>query len=199
MLSVLMDISLGMNYLHSLTLIHRDMNLGNFLLTSDFVVKVCDFGTTKIIDVNQNIDELTADVGARMFSAPESHTCNYTSKCDNWSFGVVLFLLFKPGRKYPSVNMMGYDRAKWFEEISPSDAVEIKALCGYLNFSYLMFHAEIRAEALQYVEGPLRGLVEKCLRVIAKNRPTFPEIMQELVRIEELTGIQRQRSPEMLW
>jgi serine/threonine protein kinase len=43
-LHILMDICLGMLHAHSLNIAHRDMNLGNFLISQDGVVKVSDFG-----------------------------------------------------------------------------------------------------------------------------------------------------------
>lgn len=39
--TIMMDICLGMNYIHLCGIVHRDMNLGNFLISNDgFVVKV---------------------------------------------------------------------------------------------------------------------------------------------------------------
>jgi serine/threonine protein kinase len=40
LLSVLCDISNGMKAMHAQGFAHRDMNLGNFLITEDFVIKV---------------------------------------------------------------------------------------------------------------------------------------------------------------
>jgi hypothetical protein len=40
LLSILYDVSCGMHFIHSHDIAHRDMNLGNFLIFSDFTVKV---------------------------------------------------------------------------------------------------------------------------------------------------------------
>jgi serine/threonine protein kinase len=40
-LSILKDISCGMAYLNGKDIMHRDMHPGNFLMSRDFVVKVC--------------------------------------------------------------------------------------------------------------------------------------------------------------
>ena len=43
----------GINYMHDLNIIHRDLKLGNILLTSDNQVKICDFGlAVKLSDDN---------------------------------------------------------------------------------------------------------------------------------------------------
>ncbi len=39
----------GMNYLHSKKMIHRDLKSLNLLLSSNRVVKVADFGTSKLV------------------------------------------------------------------------------------------------------------------------------------------------------
>jgi serine/threonine protein kinase len=44
LLSILFDISMGMQFIHSQEIIHRDMSLGNFLISRDFVVQVQIFG-----------------------------------------------------------------------------------------------------------------------------------------------------------
>lgn len=38
------ELAEGVKYLHDKSIIHRDLKLGNILLTSDHIIKICDFG-----------------------------------------------------------------------------------------------------------------------------------------------------------
>ena len=40
----------GMKYVHSQKICHRDLKPENILLTTDGVIKICDFGSAKILD-----------------------------------------------------------------------------------------------------------------------------------------------------
>jgi serine/threonine protein kinase len=42
------DTALGMQHLHSLGCIHRDLKSGNLLVTQNYHIKVADFGTSKL-------------------------------------------------------------------------------------------------------------------------------------------------------
>ena len=93
-LSVIKNYSLqllqGLKYLHEHKIIHRDLKSGNVLITSDGVLKVGDFGSSKKFE---DFDEgLTKSLkGSPYWMAPEvvrrdGHGIN----ADIWSFGCVL-------------------------------------------------------------------------------------------------------------
>jgi len=48
------DCCMGMNFLHLKGYLHRDMNLGNFLLSSDWTLKISDFGTAEYLGTMQS-------------------------------------------------------------------------------------------------------------------------------------------------
>lgn len=50
--SILFDVSLGLNYLHTLhpPVIHRDITDGNILLSSGMVAKISDLGVARLVD-----------------------------------------------------------------------------------------------------------------------------------------------------
>ena len=89
--SIALDIAKAMNYLHCCTppVLHRDLNPSNCLVTSDFHVKVCDFGLARV-----KCAEGTKSLGTVQYSAPEFISAQqFTPKSDVYSFGVLLWEL----------------------------------------------------------------------------------------------------------
>merc|ERR1719203_1332496 len=83
---------LAINYLHSHNVVHRDLKLENFLYEkkdSDFL-KLIDFGFSKIWEKNTKME---LSCGTLSYVAPEVLGKSYTSQCDLWSLGVVVFIL----------------------------------------------------------------------------------------------------------
>uniref|UniRef100_A0A671PMX7 Tyrosine-protein kinase n=1 Tax=Sinocyclocheilus anshuiensis TaxID=1608454 RepID=A0A671PMX7_9TELE len=82
----------GMEYLQSMRYVHRDLAARNILVASDTLVKIADFGLTKIIPVDKEYYRVTQPGESPIFwYAPESVSeLKFSHKSDVWSFGIVL-------------------------------------------------------------------------------------------------------------
>lgn len=117
------DVLLGLEYLHMLGIIHRDVKPANLLVSSDNVVKISDFGVSYALfllgsDSAANELELAKTAGTPAFFAPELCQTNFLApqlasvsassldklsestkvlridhKIDIWALGVTLYCL----------------------------------------------------------------------------------------------------------
>ncbi|KAI6125445.1 kinase-like protein [Pisolithus croceorrhizus] len=93
----------GMKYIHSASVIHRDLKPGNLLVNSDCELKICDFGLSRGFDStpDEHIgSQLTEYVATRWYRAPEIMLSfrRYTTAIDVWSIGCIFaeLLLGRP-------------------------------------------------------------------------------------------------------
>lgn len=86
----------GMKYLQSLRYVHRDLAARNILVASESLVKIADFGLTKIVPFDKEYYKVTQPGESPIFwYAPESiNDSRFSHKSDVWSFAVVLHELF---------------------------------------------------------------------------------------------------------
>ncbi|KAF8587834.1 kinase-like protein, partial [Ramaria rubella] len=115
----------GMKYIHTASVIHRDLKPGNLLVNADCELKVCDFGLANTYEGNisshllglsclplQGVNQLTEYVATRWYRAPEIMLSfsTYTTAISR-SIGCILaeLILGKPlfkGKKLVSFNYL---------------------------------------------------------------------------------------------
>lgn len=87
------QILLGVQSIHQMKILHRDIKLDNILLdASQTNIKICDFGVSKILKKQEIMDE---KCGTPAYLAPEIILgCGYEGYwSDIWSLGVLLYCL----------------------------------------------------------------------------------------------------------
>jgi len=105
--TLLYNLLVGVNYLHSAGIYHRDLKPANCLVNQDCSVKICDFGLSRAIGEDQPRMQapgesrlspgsglkrhLTGHVVTRWYRAPELILLqeNYTEAIDIWSVGCI--------------------------------------------------------------------------------------------------------------
>ena len=98
--SILLDVSLGLLYLHQLTppIVHRDLTANNILLTSDMKAKITDLGVSRIFEPKnaKYYMRMSNCPGTLVYMPPETQKSTYKETSDNFdkldvfSFGVLI-------------------------------------------------------------------------------------------------------------
>jgi len=159
-LKLIRGIASGMWHLTSEGIIHRDLAARNCLLTSDYTVKVCDFGMSRFAQEKKH--NSGSNVGPLKWMAPESIRENsYSEKTDVYAFGVVLYECMSRGEPYDEM-----------------DGVVAATLVA---------KGELSLEAPDQSNPSLALLMKDCLSYDANSRPTFQQICGRLGHIGEVS------------
>ena len=170
-LNICHDISLGLVYLHSNGLIHRDLTGNNILMIAGTRAKITDFGMSKL--ANPQMDSLTICPGNTLYMSPEAldETKNYTAKLDVFSFGVIIIQILT--RQFPNPT----DRFLSVHKEDTEDDKEIRVVVP---------ETERRESHLKLIPDicPLKPLAVQCLKK-ESQRPSAIELSEKVAELKQ--------------
>ncbi|KAJ1372406.1 hypothetical protein KIN20_034556 [Parelaphostrongylus tenuis] len=89
------DLMKGLEYLHSVGIVHKDIKPANLLVSLDYTLKISDFGVAEELPLYQKDDLCQLVQGTPKFQAPElvsgNTECYSGFASDLWSCGVTLY------------------------------------------------------------------------------------------------------------
>lgn len=90
--NILVQVVKGLLYLKSQHILHRDMSLSNLLLTSEFKVKIADFGLAT--HVSKPDEKHTTLCGTPNYISPEvASRASHGLPVDVWGLGCMMYTL----------------------------------------------------------------------------------------------------------
>ncbi|CAG4937365.1 unnamed protein product [Colias eurytheme] len=145
------QVLLGVHYIHSLDIIHRDLKAENILLTGEngVLVKIGDFGISKML---ASAKKTATVIGTPYYLAPE--LCEgklYDTKSDIWALGCLLYEMCTHKRAFDSETLIGLVKVITSGSVLPIDST--------------------------VYERGIQDLIDSMLSILPDKRPTIKEIL----------------------
>ena len=167
------DIVLALSYLHSNSIIHRDLSSNNVLLIAGSRAKLTDFGMAKLVEVNPRMTPLTQCPGSEVYMSPESlrNPPLYTEKLDSFSFGVLSIQTLTHSFPSPAPPRQILKDSRY-----PTGKIEVPVP-----------EVERRKEHIQLINSthPLLPIAMSCLIDDEQKRPSASELCRSIAALKE--------------
>ncbi|KQJ94059.1 probable serine/threonine-protein kinase SIS8 isoform X2 [Brachypodium distachyon] len=160
-LKMALDVAKGMNYLHAShpTIVHRDLKSPNLLVDKNWVVKVSDFGMSRLKHHTFLSSKSTA--GTPEWMAPEVLRNEPANEmCDVYSFGVILWELATMRVPWSGLNPM-----------------QVVGAVGFQNR---------RLDIPKEVDPVVASIILSCWDNDPSKRPSFSQLLSPLKQLQRL-------------
>uniref|UniRef100_A0A5B7AI21 non-specific serine/threonine protein kinase n=1 Tax=Davidia involucrata TaxID=16924 RepID=A0A5B7AI21_DAVIN len=159
-----LDVAKGMNYLHTShpVIVHRDLKTPNLLVDKNWVVKVCDFGLSRM--KHDTFLSSNSTAGTPEWMAPEVLRNELSNeKSDVFSFGVVLWELATLRIPWAGLNSM-----------------QVVGAVGFQNR---------RLDIPEAVDPMVAQIITDCWHREPQLRPSFAQLISRLKRLQHLVVV----------
>ncbi|XP_057729666.1 serine/threonine-protein kinase EDR1-like [Arachis stenosperma] len=163
-LRMAVDVAKGMNYLHTShpPIVHRDLKSPNLLVSKHWVLKVCDFGLSRM--KHHTFLSSKSYAGTAEWMAPEVLRNELANeKCDIYSFGVILWELATTMIPWQGLNQM-----------------QVVGAVGFQNR---------RLEIPDDVDPEVEQIIRDCWQMDPQLRPSFSELLSRLCQLQHLVVV----------
>lgn len=161
------DICMALAFLHSNSIVHRDLSSNNILVVAESKAKVTDFGMSRLVENNPRVTPLTQCPGCLVYMAPEALRTppSYSDKLDVFSMGVCTIQIINC--KFPRPG-----NAKRIVEDPRHGTIEVP-----------IPERERRKDDIGSIheDNPLLGTALDCLADSESNRPSSVDLCHRMI------------------
>ena len=146
---MMLESAMGVNYLHSQNVVHRDLKSPNLMVATDYTTKVGDFGLSRVQDTTKTMTMC----GSPLWTAPEMLcSVKYDEKVDVYSLAIMLWEFFAWEEPYPNMAVFQVSKGVRDGTLRPTIKKD-KMSQTYIDLMQDMWH-QVR---LQHVCGVRAG------------------------------------------